>query len=180
MATINVQITNGTGSESMKRGSYTVSVNANGYDSASLSPTSYTATDSEGSGAFTLSATGVLTLIFNETGAAGGTPITAGSVVMTDSTGNVQYGSPITISATGEAVFNNVPFSETPYVLYFTQLSSDDAHNEFVGVITVNMTDAAQTQYVLNTPIALQTFTLTDANYAGLPIADATLTFTDE
>ena len=181
MANYNVSITNGSGSEEMKKGTYTVSVTANGYEATTLSPTSYTATDSAGSGAFTVSANGTLTLVFNETGASGGTPITSGSVVMTDSTGATEYGSPISIGATGEAVFNNVPYSAgTPYVLYFVQKETDADHNLYEGVITINMSSASQTEYVLNSAIALQSFTLTDATYSGLPIADATLTFTGE
>lgn len=181
MANYNVQITNGSGSESMKSGNYSVTVSAAGYDATSLSPTSYTAGASAGTGNFTLSADGVLTLIFNETGASGGTPITSGSVVMTDSTGATEYGSAVNIDATGQAVFNNVPYDATsPYVLYFIQKETDAGHNPYSGVITVNMSSAAQTEYVINSPIAEQTFTLTDANYSGLPIANATLTFTGE
>ena len=181
MANYNVQITNGSGSENMKSGNYSVTVSATGYDATSLSPTSYTAGSSAGSGSFTVSANGALTLIFNETGASGGTPITSGSVVMTDSTGNTEYGSAITIDASGQAVFNNVPYdATTPYVLYFVQKETDAGHNPYSGVITVNMSNAAQTEYVLNSPIAEQTFTLTDANYAGLPVADATLDFVGE
>ena len=180
MANYNVQITNGVGSLAMKSGSYTVTASANGYSASTLSPTSYTATDSAGSGAFTLSADGVLTFIFNETGAEGGTPITSGSVVMTDSTGTIQYGSPVTISSAGVAVFNNVPNNlDTPYTLYFKQLSSDESHNVYDEVITVGMGDVTQTEYIENTPIAAQSFTLSDANY-GFPVADATLTFTGE
>lgn len=182
MANYNVTITNGTGSQNMKAGTYSVSaVDAFGYDATTLAPTTYTASQSAGSGAFTLSATGTLTLIVNETGASGGTPITAGSIVMTDSTGNTQYGTAVTINASGEAVFNNVPYgtSETPFTLYFKQLSTDDGHNINEGVISVEMSSQTQTDYVQNTPIALQTITLTDANYSGLPIASATLEFTE-
>ena len=165
----------------MKKGTYSVSVSANGYEATTLSPTNYTATESAGSGSFTVSADGTLTLVFNDTGASGGTPVTSGSVVMTDGTGATEYGSPVTIGATGEAVFNNVPYSAgTPYVLYFVQKATDADHNLYEGVITVNMANATQTEYVLNSPIALQSFTLTDANYQGLPVSDATLTFTGE
>ena len=181
MANYNVEITNGSGSAEMKKGTYSVTVVANGYEATTLSPSSYTATESAGSGSFTVSANGVLTLIFNETGASGGTPVTSGSVVMTDSTGATEYGSAVTINANGEAVFNNVPYnSGTPYVLYFVQKATDDNHNLYEGVITVNMANATQTEYVLNSPIAEQYFTLTDANYAGLPVASATMTFTGE
>lgn len=180
MANYNVSIINGSGSENMKKGTYSVSVTANGYEATTLSPTTFTATESAGSGAFTVSANGELTLIFNDSGASGGTPITSGSVVMTDSTGTTEYGSPITISATGEAVFGNVPYNATsPYVLYFVQKESDASHNVYSGVISVSMTSATQTEYVINSPIAQQTFTLTDANYSGLPVAEATLVFSE-
>ena len=181
MANYNVQITNGAGSQQMKSGNYAVTATASGYEATTLSPTVYTATGSEGTGAFTLSANGVLTLIFNETGASGGTPVTSGTVVMTDAAGTTQYGSPVSISATGEAVFNNVPYdTETPYVLHFVQLTTDDGHNVYSGVITVNTSAATQTEYVVNAPIAAQNITLTDANYSGLPVAAATLVFTGE
>lgn len=180
MANYNVNIVDGVGSAQMKQGTYSVTVEANGFDPKSLSPTTYTATGEAGSQAFTVCASGVLTLIFNETGAAGGTPITGGSVVMTDSTGTARYGSAVSINSSGKAVFNNVPYSDDdPYVLYFLQLESDDDHNVYGSVITVSMSAQAQTEYVLNAPIAVQSFTLTDENY-GLPVAQATLTFTGE
>ncbi len=179
MANYNVTITNGTGSQAMQKGTYTVSAIANGYDTSTLTPTTFTATDSEGSASFILTANGTLTINVNETGAAGGTPITSGSIVMTDSTGNTEYGSPVNISADGNAVFANVPYGDagTPFQLYFKQLSTDDNHNVFDGVISVSMTSQTQTVYVQNTAIALQTFTLTDGNY-GLPI-NGSLNFTN-
>ena len=181
MANYTVNITDGVGSQNMKNGNYSVSVSVSGYDATTLSPSSYQVSDSQGTGNFTVSADGTLTLIFNETGASGGTPVTSGSVVMTDSQGQTQYGSPVTISNEGNAVFSNVPYdASSPYVLYFKQLSTDDGHNVDPNVITVNMSSASQTAYVLNTAIALQQFTLTDANYPGLNVAAATLTFTGE
>lgn len=180
MANYNVQITDGVGSQSMQSGTYEVSVSANGYEATSLSPTTYTATAAAGSGAFTLSGNGTLTFIFNETGEEGGTPITSGSVVMTDSTGEIQYGSPVSINSSGVAVFEKVPHNlDTPYTLYFKQLSSDENHNKYEGVLTVGMGDTTQTEYILNTPIAEQSFTLNDAEY-GFPVAQATLSFTGE
>ena len=180
MSNYNVTITNGQGSASMKAGTYTVTATqANGYDLTSLSPTSYTAGQSEGSGAFTLSASGTLTFVVNETGASGGTPVTSGSIVMTDQAGTTQYGNPVTISSTGEAVFNNVPYGtgDKPFTLYFKQLTTDENHNIIESVIVVGMGSETQTEYLQNTPIATQNFTLTDANYSGLPISDATLNF---
>ena len=180
MANYNVQITNGQGSANMQAGNYSVSVSANGYEAASLSPVSYTAT-SGGVGNFTVSACGVLTIIFNETGAEGGTPITSGSVVMTDESGETEYGSPVSISSNGEAVFNHVPFNlDNPYQLHFKQLASDEEHLPYPDVFTVGMGTETQTEYVINQPICeKQEFNLSDANY-GFPIADATLNFVGE
>ncbi len=178
MSNYTVIITNGSGSQSMQKGTYSVTATANGYDVSTLTPKTYTVTESAGSQQFTLSANGTLTFYVNETGAVGGTPITSGTIVMTDTTGTAEYGSPVNISANGEAIFNNVPFGTTgePYVLYFKQLTTDDNHNIYEGVIEVSMTQQSQTVYIKNTVTAVQNFTLVDANY-GLPI-NGTLTFT--
>ncbi len=179
MANYNVTITNGNGSQVMQSGAYTVSAEATGYDVSTLTPKTFTATDTPQTQAFTLSANGTLTFVVNETGAAGGTPITSGSLVMTDETGATEYGQPIAIGADGNAVFNNVPYGATdaPFTLYFKQLDSDDTHNPVEGVITVQMTAQTQTEYVQNAAAAEQTFTLRDANY-DMPV-DGTLTFTE-
>ena len=183
MAEYNVTITNGSGSQAMKAGTYdVVATSAPGYDTTSLSPTTFTASTSAGSATFTLSATGTLTFVVNETGASGGTPVESGSIVMTDSTGTTQYGSPVSIGSNGEAIFQNVPFGSAsePYSLYFKQLSTDANHNLYENVISVSMAAQTQTEYIQNTPIATQTIALTDANYANLPVASATLSFESE
>ena len=180
MANYNVQITNGVGSAKMQSGNYAVTVNANGYDATTLSPDSYTAT-SGGVGNFTVSACGVLTIVFNETGAEGGAPVESGSVVMTDETGEIEYGSPVSINEDGEAVFSHLPFNlDNPYQLHFKQLSSDEEHLPYPDVFTVGMGTETQTEYVVNQPICEeQNFTLSDANY-GFPVDSATLLFTGE
>ncbi len=179
MATYNVTITNGTGSQEMVSGTYNVTATANGYDTSTLTPTTFTATAAEGSQAFTLTADGTLTFIVNDTGAAGGTPIAGGTIVMTDATGTEEYGQAVTVGADGTAVFANVPYGTTaePFQLYFKQLTAAEGYNPFEGVISVSMTAQTQTEYIQNTAAAEQTFTLRDANY-DLPI-DGTLTFTE-
>ena len=184
MANYNVTIINGTGSQTMNPGTYSVSaIYAPGYDMESLSPTEYTATSLTSTGAFTLSATGTLIINFNETGAAGGTPITSGTVVMTDSTGTEQYGAVVEIDSNGIATFNNVPFGseQAAYTLYFKQLTSDENHNIYKDVFAVGMGDQTQTEYILNTlKSVLQNFTLTDANYPNLPVYNAVLKFEND
>ena len=116
-----------------------------------LSPSTYTVSTSQQTGNFTISASGTLTIIFNETGLEGGTPITSGTVVMTDSTGTVQYGSEVQIDSNGTAIFNNVPYGSTQsaYTLYFKQLSSDDNHNIYQDVFAVGMGGESQTEYIV-------------------------------
>ena len=181
MSDYNITIINGTGSQTMEAGKYSVSaIYAPGYDMTSLAPTTYTANSSTSTGAFTISAHGTLTINFNETGAAGGTPITSGTVVMTDSTGAKQYGSIVEIDSNGTATFNNVPFGseQSAYTLYFKQLTSDENHNIYENVFAVGMGSETQNEYVLNTLKAvLQNFTLTDANYPELPVYNAGLKF---
>ena len=181
MSNYNVTIINGTGSQTMETGNYSVSaVYAPGYDMETLTPTSFTASSTSTTGAFTICASGTLTITFNETGAVGGIPITSGTVVMTDSTGTKEYGSPVGIDSNGTAVFNNVPYgsAQSAYSLYFKQLTSDENHNVFEDVFVVGMGDKTQQEYVLNTlKSSLQNFTLTDANYPELPVYNANLQF---
>ena len=180
MANYTVTLTNGTGEQRMQAGAYSVSVTAAGYEATSLSPTTFTATGSAQSTAFTVTASGTLTFVVNETGAQGGTPITSGSLVMTNQDGSVQYGSPVTIGSDGTAVFDHVPYGsqESAYTLYFKQLSSDAEQQAQSGVISVQMNASTLTQYIQNQAYPVQSFTLTDATYSGLPVAAATMTFT--
>ncbi len=181
MADYNVTIINGTGSQTMDAGTYSVSaVYAPGYDMQTLSPTTFTSTSSTQTGVFTISANGTLTIVFNETGLEGGTPITSGTVVMTDSTGTVQYGDVVEIDSNGTAIFDNVPYGseQSAYTLYFKQLTSDENHNVYESVFVVGMGGQTQTEYIVNTlKSVLQNFTLTDANYPNLPVYNATLKF---
>ena len=155
MTEYDVTIIDGSGSETMNTGSYTVSaIYAPGYDMSTLSPTNYTVSSAGETGEFTLSANGTLTITFNETGEEGGTPITSGSVVMTDSTGETQYGQPVEINSSGIAVFDNVPYgsAQSAYTLYFKQLTSDETHNTYPDVFAVGMGAQTQQEYILNTP----------------------------
>ena len=181
MADYNITIIDGTGSETMNTGKYSVSaIYAPGYDMSTLYPTTYNVESSGATGAFTISATGTLTITFNETGEAGGTPITSGSVVMTNETGETQYGSVVKVDSNGTATFDNVPYGseQSAYTLYFKQLTSDENHNIYENVFAVGMGMQTQAEYVLNTPKSvLQNFSLTDANYTNLPVYNATLKF---
>ena len=176
-----ITLTNGTATEPMQAGTYSVTcLSANGYDVTSLQPTTCTVTQQEGTFNFTLLANGTLNIEVNETGAAGGTPITSGTLVMTDATGTENYGT-ATITD-GVATFSNVPFGAegSPFTLYFKQTATDAQHNLYVGVITVEMTASTQLVYVENPPIAAQQVNLTDATYQGLPVPSATIQLTGQ
>ena len=172
-----VPITNGAGSQRLPIGNYTVTAAVTGYTGA-LDPTAFTATSSPGSQAFTIAATGTLTLNVNETGAEGGTAVTGGTFIRCNQNGSATYGTEKTVSGAGVCTFDHVPFgtAETPATFYVKQLTSDSTHNIYTGVITVSMAAETQAQYVQNTLAANQSFTLTDEYYSGLNI-DGSLTF---
>lgn len=178
MAQYIVTITNGAGSEFLPTGNYDVTAAVTGYDGA-LDPTAFTATALGTAQAFTLAATGTLTLTVNETGASGGTPVTSGTFIRCSQDGLTEYGTAKTIDGTGICIFDHVPFGEsgTPYTFYIKQLTSDATHNAHVGVIAIDMEDETQSEYVQNTAAAEQTFTLEDEYYSGLDLS-GTLTFT--
>ncbi len=179
MPNYNVTITDGSGQQAIQNGTYDVTATVTGYDASTLEPKTFSADGTASTNAFTISASGTLTFIVNDTGAAGGTPITEGQIVMTDQAGTTQYGSPVTIGTDGNAVFQNVPYDTAGYTLYFRQLSTSPDYNFSQDVITVTMTSATQTEYIQNTAAAVETFSLTDANYPGLPI-DGTLNLTSQ
>ncbi len=178
MAEYIVTITNGAGSELLPAGNYNVAASVPGYDGL-LDPSTFEATALEGAQAFTLAATGTLTLTVNETGASGGTPITDGTFIRCSQDGLTEYGAAKDVDGSGICIFDHVPFgeSESPYTFYIKQLTSDKTHNVHTGVIAVEMQASTQEEYVQNTLAAEQSFTFADANYSGLTLS-GTLTFT--
>ena len=171
-----VTITNGTGTSNVINGEYDVESNIIGYDNSSLSPITVDIDSTTNSYAFTISADGTLTLHVTEDGTSSGTPIVGATFVRTDSNGN-EYGSAITSDSNGDAVFNNVPFDSTSApTIYFKQTASDGDHEFSSNVQSTTMTTSTSTVEIQNTVGASRTFTITDANYANLPVSSGTLT----
>ena len=185
-----INIVDGSGQEQVVNGSYTVSSNVVGYDNTSITPTSLTVDGTTTTYNFTIAANGTLTLHVTEDGTVSGTPVVGATFnrtdsagdniyltfVGTDSEGNV-YGSLITTDSNGDAVFNNVPFSETGApIVYYKQISSDGNHNFDNTVKNTTLTTSTATIQIENQLPALQTFNLTDENYDGLTIATGTIT----
>lgn len=171
-----VTITNGVGTAELINGSYTVDANVLGYDNTSITPSSINVVEGTNNYAFTIAATGTLTLHVTEDGTESGTPIVGATFIRTDSAGT-EYGTQITTDAQGNAVFNNVPFAQTGApLIYYKQLTSDGDHEFSTVVANTSLTTSTLTLQVQNAVGATRTINLTDANYANLPIDSATLT----
>lgn len=174
-----VNIVNGTGTTELINDTFTVTAEVNGYNNASIDPSSVTIEEGTNTYSFTVAATGTLTLHVTEDGTQEGTPIVGATFIRTDSTGN-EYGSVVTSDASGNAVFDNVPYAESNApTIYFKQTASDGDHEFDNSVQSTTMTTSTSTVQIENEAGATRTINLTDANYQNLPIDSATLTFTN-
>lgn len=174
-----ITITNGVGTGSLINDTYSVTSEVSGYDATTINPNSVTVVEGTNSYAFTIGATGTLTLHVTEDGTTTGTPIVGATFIRTDSAGN-EYGTSITTDTNGDAVFANVPYDATSApTIYFKQTASDGNHEFDNTVQNTTMTTQTSTLQIINTPGATRTINLTDANYENLPIDTGTLTFTN-
>ena len=174
-----VNITNGTGTSNLINDTYTVTADVTGYDNTSINPSSVSIVQGTDLYAFTIAATGTLTLHVTEDGTSTGTPVVGATFVRTDSAGT-EYGLAVTSDSNGDAVFNNVPYSDTNApLIYYKQTASDGNHEFDSTVQNTSLTTSTQTNQVQNPIGALRTITLTDTNYANLPIDSASLTVTN-
>ena len=174
-----INISNGTGTGELINDTYTVSAEVNGYDNSSIDPANVTVVEGTNSYAFTIGATGTLTLHVTDDGTAAGNPIVGATFYRTDSAGT-EYGSVITTDSNGDAVFNNVPYAATDSpTIYYKQTASDGEHEFNTTVQSTSMTASTSTIEVENPVGATRTIALTDANYSNLPITTGTITFTN-
>ena len=170
-----VTITNGTGTSDVINGSYSVTADVSGYDNTTINPDTVNIVEGTNNYAFTIAATGTLTLHVTEEGTSEGTPIEGATFIRTDSEGN-EYGTPITSDSNGDAVFNNVPFGTNAPTVYFKQTASDGDHEFDDTVQNTTLTNSTETVEIENPLGATRTLTLTDANYENLPIETGTIT----
>ena len=172
----NITITNGVGTAPVLNDSYTVSTNTLGYDNTSITPNSVNVEAGVDTYNFTVAATGTLTLHVSETGESTGTSVVGATFIRCDSAGN-EYGTEITSTTEGNAVFNNVPFESGGTVnVYYKQKSSDGNHEFDDTLKSIALTESTRTVEVTNTPAAVRTINYTDANYSGLPLESAEIT----
>ena len=174
-----VTITNGSGTSELINGTYTVEASVTGYDNTTINPSSLNVEAGTNTYAFTVGATGTLTLHVTDDGTTTGNPIVGATFVRTDSTGT-SYGSAITTDSNGDAVFNNVPFAQTSAPTIYYQQTASDGEHEFDNTLkSIQMTTSTETVEIQNPTGATRTITLTDTNYANLPIESGTLTLTN-
>ena len=174
-----VNINDGSGSVDLVNGTYNVSASVNGYDNTSIDPSSINVIEGTNNYNFTIAATGTLTLHVSEDGTSSGTPVVGAIFIRTDESGN-EYGSEITTSASGDAVFEKVPYAESDApTIYFKQKSSDGDHEFNSNVQNTTLTTSTLTVEIVNTKAATRTIGLTDENYTGLPIDTGSLSITD-
>ncbi len=173
-----VTITNGVGTTDLINDTYTVTAEVAGYNNVSIDPNSVNVVSGTDSYAFTISADGTLTLHVTEEGTETGTPIVGATFIRTDSSGT-EYGDAITTDASGNAVFNNVPFGENAPTVYYKQTASDGDHEFDNTVQSTTLANNTETVEIQNARGQVRTINLTDANYANLPIGNGTLTFTN-
>ncbi len=166
----NISINGGSGTAQVLNDSYNVTANVAGYNNASILPASLDVTAGTNNYALTIAATGTLTLHVTEDGTESGTPIVGATFARTDSLGTA-YGSEITTDASGNAVFENVPFDSTNApLIYYKQTASDGEHEFDDTIQNTSLTTSTSTVEIENAVPATRTFTLTDANYANLPL----------
>lgn len=174
----NVPITNGKGNKELADGTYTVTSSTIGYDDSSITPAEQEITEGVHSYSFTIAATGTLTIHVSDDGTEIGVPIVGATFVRCDADG-ATYGEPITSDDSGNAVFNFVPFAaESAPAIYFKQTASDGEHTFNADLQNTTMDSETATLEIENAQAAAREFTLTDANYADLPIADGEIILT--
>lgn len=178
---VNIPITNGKGSVHVVPGTYGVAGAADGYDTNSLEPTSVTITDETADYAFTIAATGTLTLHVTDDGTELGVQVVGATFQRCDAEGKT-YGTVVTTNEDGDAIFEHVPFlasGDAPKV-YFKQLTSDEGHTFNQDLQNTTLTEATMAVQIANPEANTKNFTLTDKNYEGLPVADGNLVLTTQ
>ena len=165
-----INITDGVGSSNVLTGSYSVSAAVSGYDNSSIDPASLVVDAATLEYTLKISATGTLTLHVSENGTESGVSIVGAKFVRCDKDGN-SYGNEIVSDVSGNAVFNNVPFSsDSEILIYYKQTASDSEHDFDTSLKSISMADSTKTEQIINSLPSLKQFGLVDANYENLPI----------
>ena len=174
-----ISITNGKGSKELDNGNYNVVSNIVGYDNSSITPSSLEITEDLTNYSFTIAATGTLTLHVTDDGTDIGIPVEGAIFYRCDSEGTT-YGDAITSDSEGNAVFNFVPYAdENAPLIYFKQTTSDGEHVFDDSLQNTSLTEETKIVEIANAMAASREFSITDANYADLPIGDGEITLSE-
>ena len=170
-----INITNGTGTSNVIVDNYSATITSTGYKADTLDPKQISVTKEQSSYAFTVAAEGTLTLHVTEEGTTEGTPIVGATFIRCDADGNT-YGDSITTNEQGNAVFNYLPYAaDGAPTIYYKQTASDGEHDYDSSLLNIQLLAQTYTEEIANPTPSLKTFTVTDANYSGLPIVSAEL-----
>ncbi len=180
MARHTIPITNGKGSIELVNGVYNATAIVGGYDASTLDPKKVTIIEGTNDYAFTIRATGVLTLHVTDTGdKTTGVQIIGAKFVRTDSTGTIT-GTEVTTDHDGNAVFNNVPFAPSGSTeIYYKQITSDGGHTFDETVKSVIMTASTETIEIENPTAPVRNIMLTDASLPNIPITSGQVILED-
>ena len=83
-----ITITNGVGTSDVINGNYDVTSEVTGYENTSINPSNVQIVEGTNTYAFTIAATGTLTLHVSEDGTSEGVPVVGATFIRTDSDGN--------------------------------------------------------------------------------------------
>lgn len=175
-----IPITNGKGTKELTNGTYNVIGEFTGYDNSSILPTTQEISEGVNAYSFTIAATGKLTLHITDDGTNVGVPVEGAIFIRCDAAGNT-YGNPVTSDIDGNAVFEHVPFAaDSAPAVYYKQTASDGEHEFSDELRNTTLTEETVTVEIQNADSTERTFTITDANYENLPIADGNITISEQ
>lgn len=175
-----ISIVDGTGTKRLPNGKYTVTSNIPGYIDATLNPQKITIEKNIKTYNFTISAGCTLTLHVTDTGTESGVPIIGAEFYRCDQEG-ITYGTAIITDDQGNAIFQNVPYSQTDAPeIYYIQTASDGEHTYDDEVQNTTLTNYSKTIEIQNEDILTRTLKITDDSYANLPIENGELTLNDK
>lgn len=169
-----LDFTNGLATADLPVGTYTYVSNTIAGYSEGATVESFTVTPTTSSIDITITADGTLNItVVDDLD----TPITEGSVQLSNNDGTTRYGTAATIDSSGLASFANVPYDATGISLFVAQDASDDSHDPIDTPQAVSMTETPQSETILNDRKAIAVgINLTDAIYAGITPINGTLT----
>lgn len=173
MAEIN--IINGTATAELPAGTYSGKSEAVGYAEETI--TGLVITAAQNKVELTIGATGSLKITLTDS--VSGDPIVGAKFKRSNADGTKTYGSESDFTdENGEITLNNLPWAATDApAVYFMQTATDIYHDLPTTPITTTLvSESGNTLSATNVHNNMRTVTLTDSEYAGMPIGEALIT----